>query len=182
MSSYILAGNLNVINEFERLMSQEALSYIESERNIFYKLTNTQTYKCAVQRLIETKEKEVFHAALHELIEGFSCEQLLALDCVFRLAEYSKGNSKNSALYICYDNLDAIENFDELIKFHNTLIALRRNVDKYIEKIDENFVNLPIPHFVIIATYRKIRCQGLNQHDMLSVVKTMEKIIALCNI
>lgn len=157
MSSSIINGDLKIIRKFEQLLAQEEIQFIDSGRDIFYSFSNTDAYKDAVHELVENGNTSDFNASMKKQIEDLSCEQLLALDCVFRLAKYIvTGDLKNSTLYVCYDNLDAIENFDELSIFHNTLIALRRNLDDYIEHTDKNYENVLSPHFIMISTYRKI--------------------------
>lgn len=157
MGLSIINGDLEIIRKFEELLAQEEIKFIDSGRDIFYSFSYTDAYKDAVHELVESRNLGDFNASMKKQIEDLSCEQLLALDCVFRLAKYIvTGDLKNSTLYVCYDNLDSIENFDELSIFHNTLIALRRNLDDYIEHTDENYKNVLSPHFVIISTYRKI--------------------------
>ena len=80
----------------------------------------------------------------------------MSLDYIFRLARYIESNHINSLLYVCYDNLDSIENFEQLSIFDNTLTSLRKNLDDYINATMVNYQNIPLPHFIIFATYRKI--------------------------
>lgn len=157
MSSCVTNKNMEIIHKFRQLLSQNEIKHLDSGRNIFYQLPWNGAFGDAVQELQENGDCEDFCRSMKDQLEGISCEQLLALDCVFRIAKYIvTAYPHNSAIYMCYDNLDAIENFDELSTFHETLISLRRNLDRYIEYTSRNYEQVLSPHFIIISTYRKI--------------------------
>ena len=72
-------------------------------------------------------------------------------------------------LMICYDNLDAIEDNLELRNFDDVLIAVKENMNAYLFSTQDNFSSneLETPHFVYIATFRKITAvkAGLSHYE-----------------
>lgn len=154
----IKTNNSSVIEKFKELAAQYNIRYLDTSMKIFYEFVNTLTFKEAIFCLqTDCSEENSFRAAMYELLKDFSCEEILTLDYVFRLSAYIVAKNHDDALlYICYDNMDSIENFDDLNKFDNTLVALRKNIDDYINKTYDNYQGMPIPRFVIMATYRKI--------------------------
>lgn len=157
IANIILSGELRVVDCFKKLLSEDEIEYIDSSKKIFYDFSNTKAFSDAVDNLTKYHEKPYFRAALQEQIKEFCCEQILAIDYLFRIAKYIVANGNDTAmLYVCYDNMDAIENFEELRNFDNTLISIRRNIDTYINHTFQNYNDIPIPRFIILATYRKI--------------------------
>lgn len=155
LSDCIVKGNIQIIKKFEELLGQKEIKYIDNGSNIFYQFSGTNAFRDAVRHLRKDRDEENFRIVLHEQIRDFRCEQILALDYVYRIARYIILKDSR-ILYVCYDNMDSIENFEELSIFDNTLISMRHNIDCYINKTLENFEQISIPRFVILATYRKI--------------------------
>lgn len=126
---------------------------------LYYSFSNTDTFK-EVILYIETNinnSEEIIEKNLADQLSVISSSTcLLALDYLLRLAMYKNGMIEK--LYICYDNLDAIEDADDLKSFDNKLIEFSNLLDDFIIKMqDKNFFEgLSTPHFVIFATYRKI--------------------------
>ena len=78
---------------------------------------------------------------------------ILAVDYFLRLALWKHRIIKS--LYICYDNLDAIEDAADLKDFDNKLVAFRDKFDYFLAD-NSTLFHGEVPHFVILATYRKI--------------------------
>lgn len=152
----VLENNTNVIMRFRELLSQYEIRYLDTSQDIYNEFINTITFSDALDLLIKHRNEDKFRSALYILLKPFSCEQVLALDYVFRLARYIESNHNNSLLYICYDNMDSIENSDQLNIFDNTLVSFRKNLDDYINTTQNNYSGFPLPRFVILTTYRKI--------------------------
>lgn len=126
---------------------------------LFYRFAVTDTFKYILNLIQEdSKEHEytIFDNLTKQSDQLLDRECILALDYLFRLSLYK--NRIINKLYICYDNLDAIEDAEDLINFDNTLVSFRKHIDEFIGLQCEKdfFNNLPTPHFIIIATYRKI--------------------------
>ena len=155
LADYVI-NDIQIINKFKNLLAQEEINCLDTGANVFYDFSNTVVFDDAVQTLIKENNKRQFCSVLHKQLKGFSLEQILTLDFVFRLSKCICEGSNANNIYVCYDNLDAIENFDELNSFDNTLVALRHNIDNYLNKTLFNFQGKIAPHFVIITTYRKI--------------------------
>lgn len=152
-----------ILEKFKALISQYEIRYLDTEMKLFNDFVNKRTFKDAVIYLKNSKNENNFRSVMHELMKDFSCEQMLSLDYIFRIAEYIvREDHTISTIYVCYDNMDSIENFDELAIFDNTLVSLRKNIDDYINETSKNFEGIPVPRFVIIATYRKITAGKVN--------------------
>lgn len=153
----IVYEDLSIIDTFQVLLAQKAISYLDATFKVYNEFGNTAIFKDGVKYLKESKDKNQFRLMAYTQLKSFTCEQILTLDFVFRLSKYiNSGQSENSAIYVCYDNLDSIENFMELKEFSKILIAIRKNIDEYINQTIANYAKVVIPHFVIISTYRKI--------------------------
>lgn len=155
LANCVLNDENEAIQFFVDLLKQENISYLDNSCNIYYDFSATEAFTDAIISLRQNKKTSTFRAALREQMEHFEFEQILSLDYVFRIAKYMAGDKESNALYVCYDNMDAIENFDDLQIFDNTLISMRRNIDSYINKVWSNRDDEP-PRFIILATYRKI--------------------------
>ena len=153
----ILINEVSIIKKFVSLLAQYEVKYLDTTLDIYNEFVNTETFKESLLQLYKEKDEASFRSVMHKQLKCFSCEQILALDYLFRLSKYIESdNHNNSLLYICYDNMDSIENFDELNVFDNTLVSLRKNIDEYINQTSKNYYGMPMPRFIIMATYRKI--------------------------
>lgn len=150
--------NNNTIDYFNELLKR--CRYFNAFKSLFHNFYNTETYADIMYYVnsgIKKKENEnrvlqlLNKQSLH--INNTIC--ILALDYLLRLAMYK--NNPLQKLYICYDNLDAIEDAEDLKKFDDILAEFRKHIDEYIGLCKDNFFkNYPTPKFVILATYRKI--------------------------
>lgn len=153
----------NVINDFANLLR------LCKDYNRFFDLflyfRNTKTFESILTYVntdVDAYEDMILNllSSQAESISNSIC--LLALDYIFRLAMYN--NKLLDNLYICYDNLDAIEDADDLRNFDNILVSFRKEIDqfiKYLRKMNA-ISNRETPHFVIMATYRKISASLAN--------------------
>ena len=145
-----------VINDFNRL-----LEYCENYlpfQDIYLKLYNTNTYQNVLREVKNGKNSaniKNYLMAQIKWIRGIS-KCILALDYLLRLSMYKHRLIED--LYICYDNLDAIENAQDLVGFDNKLIEFKGLIDDFIDYIynDGFFADQATPHFIILTTYRKI--------------------------
>lgn len=151
-------NQFSIVNRFTELASQYHIRYLDTNMKIYNEFVNTTAFKEAVSCLRkDNRDEDSFRRVMYALLKDFNCEEILSLDYVLRLAKYIEAHTHdNNLLYVCYDNMDSIENFDDLNKFDNTLVALRKNIDEYIDKSIDNYNSMPIPRFIIMATYRKI--------------------------
>lgn len=146
-----------VIKKFKELLAQKEINCLDTGAKIFYCFSDTDAFNDAVENFKTEKNESKFRSALHKQICDFSLEQVLVLDFILRISQHICNQScSNRNIYICYDNLDAIENFDELNSFDNTLVSLRHNIDTYLNNTLSNFKGKIAPHFVVFTTYRKI--------------------------
>lgn len=164
LATCVIQGKLDIIEKFKNILSSKYIGDLDTSRQIFYKFSTTEIFDKAVNllfenRLIDNKEDQnriigTFRITLEKQLASFSIEQVLAVDYLFRIARYMI-NPEQRILYVCYDNMDAIENFNDLLKFDKTIIAMRRNIDIFINDAFAD-MEMEAPRFVILATYRKI--------------------------
>lgn len=153
----IINNKIPIIKKFQNLLSDYSIRYLDTSMDIYNEFVNTSAFNDAISNLQKNHDKNSFRLTMHTQLKYFSCEQILALDYILRLSKYIVSeNHDNPLLFVCYDNMDSIENFDELNNFDNTLISLRKNIDDYINNTGNNYIRIPKPHFIIMATYRKI--------------------------
>lgn len=169
LATYVIQGKLDVVEKFKEILFSKHIRDLDTGREIFYKFSATETFDKAVKllfenRLIDNRENKdrvigTFRKTLKKQLFSFSIEQVLAVDYLFRIARYLIDPAQR-ILYVCYDNMDAIENFDDLMKFDKTIISMRRNIDTFINDYFNDF-EIEAPRFVILATYRKITASKL---------------------
>lgn len=169
LATCVIQGKLEIVEKFKEILLSKYIRDLDTSREIFYNFSTTEIFDKAVNllfenRLIDNRENKdriigTFRITLKKQLSSFSIEQVLAVDYIFRIARYLI-NPEQRILYVCYDNMDAIENIDDLMKFDRTIISMRRNIDIFI---NDFFTNLEIesPRFVILATYRKITASKL---------------------
>lgn len=146
-----------VFDDFSRLL--ELCRNYQYFKDLYLDFFHTDTYNDMAKYVHEGSEKneDLISKNLWKqtrTISNSSC--LLALDYLFRLAMYK--NRMLETLYVCYDNLDAIEDAEDLKSFDDDLAEFSWVIDGFITYLQQEnfFSDLPIPHFVIMATYRKI--------------------------
>ncbi len=149
--------NTNIFTEFTCLL--EICKDYQPFNSLFYDYYNTDTYSeiiAYVREDVIKNEKMISKNLWKQTSQISSSECLLALDYLFRLSMYK--NRMLDKLYVCYDNLDAIEDAADLKDFDDELVAFSFRIDRFITYLQTKrfFDGLSLPHFIIMATYRKI--------------------------
>lgn len=128
--------------------------------DLYYKFFITNTFREILEYvndgIDDNSEKIVLDNLINQSGQIFSSTCLLALDYLLRLAMYRYMIVEK--LYICYDNLDAIEDADDLKIFDDIIKYFRGIIDDFITFLQTRnyFSGMSAPHFIIMATYRKI--------------------------
>lgn len=153
----VVKENRNVLSEFSCLL-EKCRGFQEFKRlyNDFY-FTDTYSEVCKfIESDFEKNENTIYKNLKDQLAQIKGSFELLALDYLLRLAMYKSGLIEK--LYICYDNLDAIEDAEDLKQFNDSLIRFRELIDSFIISLQYSnyFGRLNKPHFIILATFRKI--------------------------
>lgn len=148
-------GQAVIVEKMEDLLKQEAIDQLDNARSIFYEFTATKAYLDA-KKMLEEGDIPNFRKIIHDQLSRLTTEQIIYIDCILRLAKYVSDITEPETQIICYDNLDAIENNDELCDFDNVLQTVKENMDSFLSKSNINYIERGQPHFVFIATYRKI--------------------------
>ena len=123
------------------------------EFDAVYYLINSNEFDDAVDS-IERRDRKAADKVLYSLLmKTNDANCIFAIDYFFRIALWKLRKIKH--LYICYDNLDAIEDASDLKDFDDKLISFVNRMDYFVQT-NGNFFDNILPHFVIMATYRKI--------------------------
>ncbi len=131
---------------------------------------------------------------MEDQLDQLSTYQLLCVDYLWRLSQCLVDfNTYRKYMYVCYDNLDSIMNYNLLCGFKDQLITFRNNLNKYILKLNSNIrtkkksygnnVN-KIRTFVILATFRKITAiRATNRNtEMLDDIILNEKYVKVIEV
>lgn len=173
---YEIKINKNIFYDFTNLL--KLCREYQPFNSLFYEYFNTQTYADIISYVEESVEKneDIISKNLWKQTTQISSSVcLLALDYLFRLSMYK--NRMLDKLYVCYDNLDAIEDAKDLKYFDDELIKFKYCIDDFIALLQNKkfFSGLRTPHFVIIATYRKITAIMANISDSVYKEVSMDK-------
>lgn len=158
--------NKNVFNDFSYLLKL-CREYQQFDKLYFdYYITDTfEEISLLIEESVEKNEKLITKNLWKQTSQISSSTCVLALDYLFRLAMYK--NRMLDKLYVCYDNLDAIEDADDLKNFDDDLVRFSWFIDYFIilAQRKQFFLKQSNPHFVILATYRKITAVMANISD-----------------
>lgn len=178
-----IVDNRQVFNDFCDLLV--CCEDFQQFNDLYYKFYATDTFKEIKKFVAEDviKHKDIIETNLiKQAREIHNSNCILAMDYLFRLALYKNTPNPQLALYICYDNLDAIEDANDLKDFDDELTDFREKIDGYIRILEEKdfFNGLVAPHFIIMATYRKITANmvGLSNSVYKEVSRDMRAGIA----
>lgn len=149
--------NKHIIDDFNELLL--LCKNYQPFNDLYYSFYNTDTYddiKKYIKIGIDKNERIIKRNLLKQSNRISSSTCILALDYILRLSMFK--NKIINKLYICYDNLDAIEDASDLKIFDDNLATFRRFLDGFIVYICNTslFEDSIMPHFIIMATYRKI--------------------------
>lgn len=173
----------NVFNNFLLLMKDEdTLKKLDSTLMIKMNFGTTKVFVSAVNsvldRNIPKNELRIneLQTIIEEQLKDFDLYQLLCIDYLWRLSQYlANPRSYIKYMYVCYDNLDSIMNYDILCRFKEQLITFRNNLSKYISDLNQNIAKFKVIYdehilrifpFVIFATYRKITAIRSNKDNL----------------
>lgn len=162
----------NIFNKFLYLMEDEdSLKMLDGTLQIKRKFGTTQAFTSSVDSILNCnydKKSRIsdLKTSMEMQLENLTTYQLLCIDYLWRLAQYLvDARSYRKYMYVCYDNLDSIMNYDVLCDFKDQLVMFRDNLNTYISTLNRNIRNSLIPYgddikrirpFIIFTTYRKI--------------------------
>ena len=142
----------NIIKYFKKDFFNEEIG--EREETYFYRnarlLKNNPT---AEQNFIDIFRNNINEKFLNTDEYKFSTMDILCLDCIWRIAQSKNTDFSQNKIYICYDNLDIIDDLEALANFLNELGNLKTNISKFRDACDGKCA---IPCFVFFVTCRKI--------------------------
>lgn len=170
-----------VFDKFQLLMSDEdSLIKLEATLTIKTNFGTTQTFTSTVDSIFGVAENiklaqiKLLENTIYENLVRFDTYCLLCIDYLWRLAQYlANPKEYRKCMYVCYDNLDSITDFDVLCNFKDQLIYFRKNLSEYISNLNRNirmeiqtYGVKSIAYFVIFTTYRKITAIRSSKHNI----------------
>lgn len=161
---------------FEKFLAlmdnEESLKKLDSTLIIKMNFGTTKSFLAAVNAVLNCDDKDknqrilLLKACIEEQLKNFGTYQLLCIDYLWRLSRYlTDTTSYKKNMYVCFDNLDSIMNYDLLCDFKEQLIVFRDNLNSYISTLNSKTSILEmfqsgetkrIRPFIIFSTYRKI--------------------------
>lgn len=166
---------LKIFNRFKYLVnSNYFISRFDKDRVIVKCLVLAPSIEERINDIRNNQYSEdKFKNTISHQISGFDLNLLLSTDFAWRLAQYLAMKDK-TILYVCYDNLDAIDNLTVLQNFHQSIVVFITRVNKYFKEAYNDFKSLyeiSYPQFYMIVTYRKITATRVsNQNTVREVI------------
>lgn len=168
-----------IFEKFEMLMNDEkSLKSLDGSLEIGMKFGNSLAFLTAVKKIYKNEKNTenilLLKRTIESQMENFNTYQLLCIDYLWRLAQYlADPKLFRKYMYVCYDNLDSIMNYDVLCNFKDQLSYFRYNLSNYIAILNHNikygyqtYGVDKINTFVIFSTYRKITAiRSNNRHN-----------------
>ncbi len=161
----------NIFKKFLLLMEdEESLKNLDGTLQIRRKFGASQVFISSVNSALNNtynKQSKIsdLKTSIEVQLDCFSTYQLLCIDYLWRLSQYLVDEkSYRKYMYVCYDNLDSIMNYDVLCDFKDHLVMFRNNLNIYISTLNKKIRTSLISYdeierirpFIIFATYRKI--------------------------
>ena len=187
LSIYIsncIKSDANILDVFFSLVSDndEAIKFIDNELIIHDRFVQSDSIKqCSNSSL-----KEIIDTVRIELKE-YDISILLSIDCLWRIAVYAhmslstNNKFKESMFYICYDNLDAVDNIDMCREFIKKVCEFRTNLDSCMYEMKKHNKELDIKTFVFLITCRSVTWGRLHLSEYAEDDDTGEIFEHLCD-
>lgn len=172
----------DIFRQFQVLLKDEnSLKILDASLRIKTRFGTTKPFLSAVKSIFHSDRRvgegdiEDLKTVIGEQLDKLSTYHLLCIDYLWRLAQYLVDPKfYRKYMYVCYDNLDSIMNYDSLCDFKDQLISFRENLNNYIDRLNRNIrmkkisygskINV-IRQFVIFSTYRKITAIRSNKRN-----------------
>ncbi len=179
--------NPHVLDEFDRILEELGNNHNRTFYDIYQNIRASNGYKDVINTRhkgklnkydLETIENIIYTLCKQKEICGKSTN-IFALDFLLRIALYMNGQIDYNQLYVCYDNIDAIEDAGDLEEFDDKIIDFITVFNEYLEWLDDKefFGDKAMPRFILIVTYRKITASRVNlSRDINREVRNDEKI------
>lgn len=186
---------LDILDDFCKLLSDTEIGKLSNripniskpfKKSIFNNEEKKETYFYKNAKHVrdnpEAKENfiDIFRENINERINGtdkfiFSISDVLCIDYIWRIAQINNINKNTERIFVCYDNLDVIEDFQALADFINELENFKTNISNFRNEYEGE---LKIPYFTIFTTCRNITSAKLNANGLwIPSIKIKEEAI-----
>lgn len=136
--------------------NDDAIKYIDNDLKLHDELIRSEAILSCI-----TKEYHTLRNALRMELKQYEMPLLFAIDCLWRIAYHSNSNSKEnkykeSLFFICFDNLDAIDNISLCRQFINKLCEFRSNLDECLFILNKYHKEYNVKTFTFILSCRNV--------------------------
>ena len=151
--------------------------------------------KCLKNQLVPCKSildslysnSEVIMNAISVELRKFEFALLLAIDCLWRIAHHlvdkqkNKKTPANAYYFICFDNLDAVDNIVQCNTFIQELCKFRRNMNAFQTELAIRHPEYRLNTFVIIVACRSVTWGKLHLSEYIRDDEMGERGRHLCD-
>lgn len=137
--------------------NDEAIKYIDNALILHDEFINLKSIKSCLNN-----DLQILKEAIRIELKKYDFSLLLSIDCLWRIAFHANEKLKNrktfkdAMFFICFDNLDAIDNVDICRDFIKKLCEFRTNLDECLYQIDKHHKEYKVKTFVFILTCRNV--------------------------
>lgn len=168
-----ICSNPDVYDVFCKIVfdNSDAIKYIDNSYLIHDSFITSSSINSCIEK-IKREElcSEQLRNAVRLEIKKYTIPNLLALDCLWRISihanAYMSGKRKSqysdSMFFICFDNLDAIDNIDLCRNFISQLCEFRSNLDACLFELNRHHKEYNVKTFVFFVTCRSVTWGRLN--------------------
>ncbi len=154
-----IISNIGIYDKFCEIVisNDDAIRHIDNALDISDNFTKLDSIRNCLN-----KELDVLRDAVRIELKNFDIPILFAIDCLWRITihayEMETGIKvfKNSVFFICFDNLDAIDDIDACRDFLKKMCEFKINLDECLYILNKNHKEYDIKTFTFFITCRNV--------------------------
>lgn len=176
--------NVGIFDEFRSIINSndDSLKYIDNAHILRDSFVNLDS----INNCLNKKHEELRDTIRIEL-KHFDIPILLAIDCVWRIAihSYERKNKsakfKDSVFFICFDNLDAIDNIEICREFLKDMCVFKINLDDCLFGLNKMHREYDVKTFTFFITCRNVTWGRLHLSEYVEDDDGGDRSIHLCD-
>ncbi len=151
--------DLDVFHTFCAIIADndDAIRYIDNALKLHDEFIISNSIKSCLQATFQELKE-----AIRIELKKYDISLLFSIDCLWRIAlhatqkEKADKTLKEAMFFICFDNLDAIDNIDMCREFIKNMCEFRTNLDECLYLLNKNHAEYDIKTFTFIITCRNV--------------------------
>lgn len=164
-----IKNDINIYNVFCEIIADndDAIRFIDNKLVLHDKFIETDSIKCCLNGSFEELKK-----AIRIELKNYGTPLLFAIDCLWRIAYHAtlkqknKRSSNDSMFFICFDNLDAIDDVDMCQDFIKSMCNFRNGLDECLFLLDKEHKEYFIKTFTFVITCRNVTWGRLHLSEL----------------